>query len=616
MHERFYTKESIRIGPIQKTHEKGRKVDMSTNTKTMRLLLWHAWQYKIYVFGLLCTLPLVLLVHQILPPIIAADILNRLSTGDFVAGRAWESFSRDIIIYALLLLLGGTLMWRFFIFLVWKMEINVQRDIAERMFNHLSTLDMEFHNNSFGGSLVSRTNKLMNSYVRLADTFLFEIYGLLISAVAMGIVLWPLVPRFVIAFYIFAVIYIFIAVRITRRIRVLSSIEAEKQNKVTGYLADMITNVMAVKSFSAQSYENKRFSLATGAVKKASTRLMWSQLHRENIFALSTTTISVLALTLAVFSVVDFGAEIGTVFLVLTYTANMTTRLWDFSQRSLRNINKSLGDAEEATEILYRNAEVTDPQKPQLMPTNGGVIDFVDVQFSHDKNKLFQNFSLSIKQGEKIGLVGHSGSGKTTLTKLLLRFKDIDDGYIKINGVDIRDVTQVDLRRVISYVPQEPLLFHRSLEENIAYGKEHASQNEIIKAAKNAHAHEFIQTLDDGYKTLVGERGVKLSGGQKQRVAIARAMLKDAPVLLLDEATSALDSESEQLIQDALWKLMEDKTAIVIAHRLSTIQKMDRIIVLDSGKIVEDGSHTELIKKKNGQYARLWQHQSGGFLQD
>ncbi len=234
---------------------------------------------------------------------------------------------------------------------------------------------------------------------------------------------------------------------------------------------------------------------------------------------------------------------------------------------------------------------------------------------SDEKKPLFCGFNLAIASGEKVGLVGHSGGGKSSVTRLLLRFMDIQGGQILIDDQDISKITQDDLRGHIAYVPQEPLLFHRSIAENIAYGKPDAKKSEVEQAAKLAHAHEFIKDLPSGYDTLVGERGVKLSGGQRQRVAIARAMLKDAPILVLDEATSALDSESEKLIQDALWKLMEGRTAIVIAHRLSTIQRMDRIVVLEDGEIVEQGSHKELLEK-DGVYARLWAHQSGGFLED
>jgi ATP-binding cassette subfamily B protein len=573
-------------------------------------------RYKLYVAILLVWLPILIIANQVIPPIIASNILDKLSSGDFVHGEVWTSFGSTLLIYAVILFFTNTLGWRLVILLVWKLEIKVTRDIIERIFDHLTKLDMEFHNNSFGGSLVSRSNKLVGSYSRLADTFIFQLYGLIIISISTGVVLWPKAPQFVVVFYTIAVIYILIAIKITKRIRQLSSIEASMQTRVTGYLADMVTNVMAVKSFSADKFENRRFHMATTDNNNASTNLMWAQLNRENIFATVTSTISIAALVLATLSVVVYDAEIGTVFLVLSLASNLTTRLWDFSQGTLRNINKALGDSEEAVEMLYRKPEVTDPTHPKIMPIEKGDIDFSGVGFSHDKIELFSDFNLKIAQGQKIGLIGHSGSGKTTLTKLLLRFKDIDDGSININGVDIRDVKQSDLRRVISYVPQEPLLFHRSLRENIAYGKISATMAEIEQAAKHAHAHEFIKNLDKGYDTLVGERGVKLSGGQKQRVAIARAMLKDAPILILDEATSALDSESETLIQDALWKLMEGKTAIVIAHRLSTIQKMDKIVVLDNGKIKEQGSHSELSHKKDGLYARLWKHQSGGFLQE
>jgi ATP-binding cassette subfamily B protein len=240
------------------------------------------------------------------------------------------------------------------------------------------------------------------------------------------------------------------------------------------------------------------------------------------------------------------------------------------------------------------------------------------VSFAHDNGKgehVFDKFNLTVPAGQRVGLVGHSGSGKTTLTRLLLRFSDIDAGKIAIDGQDIAKVTQRSLREAIAYVPQEPMLFHRSLRENIAYGKPNASEEEIRRAAQQANALQFIESLPEGFDTTVGERGVKLSGGQRQRIAIARAILKNAPILVLDEATSALDSESEKLIQESLAELMKGRTSIVIAHRLSTIAKLDRIVVLDKGRIAEDGTHTELIKQ-GGVYSSLWAHQSGGFIEE
>jgi ATP-binding cassette subfamily B protein len=275
------------------------------------------------------------------------------------------------------------------------------------------------------------------------------------------------------------------------------------------------------------------------------------------------------------------------------------------------------GDAKEMTDILESDTHITNHGN-QPLAVKAGQIKLKNVTFTHDEGEgatLFNDFSMTVHSGEKIGLVGSSGSGKTTLTKLLLRLADIDNGEILIDGQNIANVTQESLREHVAYVPQEPLLFHRTIRENIAYGKPDASDEEIEVAAKKAGALQFIRELKDGFDTLVGERGVKLSGGQRQRIAIARAILKDSPILILDEATSALDSESEKLIQQSLETLMKDRTSIVIAHRLSTIAKLDRIIVLDNGKIIEDGTHKTLLAK-NGMYAKLWKRQSGGFIEE
>lgn len=264
-------------------------------------------------------------------------------------------------------------------------------------------------------------------------------------------------------------------------------------------------------------------------------------------------------------------------------------------------------------------ARIQDPARPKkVKQKRAHSLEFVKVSYQYPEAAKSQyavnNFSLKIKPGEKVGLVGYSGSGKTTITKLLLRFMDVSAGQIMIDDLDIREIAQKDLRSVISYVPQEPLLFHRSIAENIAYSKPDSSKEAVIKTAKLAYVDEFVAELPNGYDTLVGERGVKLSGGQRQRVAIARALLKDSPILILDEATSALDSKSEKYIQDGLRQLMESRTALVIAHRLSTIQRMDRVVVMDKGSVIQSGTHQQLLKDKDGVYAKLWSHQSGGYI--
>ena len=299
----------------------------------------------------------------------------------------------------------------------------------------------------------------------------------------------------------------------------------------------------------------------------------------------------------------------GTAILIQTYVLLILGQVWGIG-RGVQKISKGFSDMKELVDLIETPVEVTDKTKPEKSSISRGVITFDKVTFGYkdDKTTVLKKFSLHIKKGEKVGLVGLSGSGKTTITKLLLRFMDVQQGSITIDGQDIRKLRQEELRRSITYVPQEPLLFHRSIRENISYAKPRAKTKDIEKAARQAYADKFIKNLPDGYKTLVGERGIKLSGGERQRVAIARAILKQAPIIVMDEATSSLDTISEKYIQEATEKLMRNKTAIVIAHRLSTVQRMDRIIVLNKGKIVEEGTHKQLLKKK-GHYYKLYKHQ-------
>jgi ATP-binding cassette subfamily B protein len=302
--------------------------------------------------------------------------------------------------------------------------------------------------------------------------------------------------------------------------------------------------------------------------------------------------------------------NVGEVILIQGYYFLFFTTLWDISKifkRLILNISKT----KEMVQILDQEVEVQDIEGAKKLKVSQGEIVFQDTVFSYpnQKENVFNKFNLTIPAGQTVGLVGTSGAGKTTITKLLLRFSNLNSGKILIDNQDISKITQDSLRSQIGYVPQEPVLFHRSIYENIAYANPQATKEEVLKASKKAHVDEFVKTLEKGYQTMVGERGVKLSGGQKQRVAIARAFLKNAPILVLDEATSALDSISEEFIQDALFKLMKDKTVIVVAHRLSTIQKLNRILVIEEGEIKEDGTHQELLEKDK-LYAGFWKRQS------
>lgn len=566
------------------------------------------------ILGIILTTPFTVLFSRYLPPLILAGILDKLIKHDYTEDLL-TSFGHQVGLYIVVLLLGIGL-WRLIDSFMWRLEQNIQQDIANIVFRHFMSRSVDFHANNFGGSLVSQTNKLLGGYVRLQDSTIYQAYPMFVGIAIACVIIYPRSPLYVFGLLVFCVLYIIVALLLAKRIFGYLAKFSETESKQTGILADAITNVSVIKSFARKNYEEKRFYAATERTKSHLRRFARAHQMQMNSQGFLNRMISSFALIAAIIAVTRYNANIPTIFLIFTYTATIVEGLFEFGNSTLRSYNRALSDASELSTTLTQTPEILDAEQPEALRMSKGAVEFTNVTFTHNgaEDAIFENFSLAIKPGEKIGLVGHSGSGKTTFTRVLQRFSDIDNGDVRIDGQDISSVTQEDLHSVIAYVPQEPLLFHRSIRENIAYGNLEASQAEIKNAAKDAHATEFIDLLPQGYETLVGERGVKLSGGQRQRVAIARAMLKNAPILVLDEATSALDSESEVLIQDALWKLMEGRTAIVIAHRLSTIQKMDRIIVLDNGTIVEEGRHEDLLAK-NGTYAKLWAHQSGGFME-
>ena len=592
------------------------KKHTSTNRKTIALFWEHVMRYKHYSLPLLFFVPVAVVLMSFILPYIMSQVLQRISSGHYQSHNLWGSFGKYIIAYAIGTFMSGVVAWRINIWLIWNLELNVTRDIAERVFTHLMRMSPNFHTNRFAGSLVSQANKLTGAYVRFTDATIFNLYTLAVALLATIVILAPRAPLYVLMLLVFSAIYIVGTMHFAKPVRDANAEEATAQSEQTGNLADAITNVMAIKSFSSLAFEEERYAQSVGKSRRKGLMSMRKTMIRETYSSMVTSSIGISALVIAIIGAGRFNANIATLFLIVSYTGNIGERLWEF-QNVLRQYNRSLGDASDMVEMLQIESEIKDAPKPEKVRIIRGDIRFTNLTFTHAESDqaLFKNLDLHVKAGEKVGLIGRSGSGKTTLTKLLLRFSEADSGSITIDGQDIRAITQDDLRNHIAYVPQEPLLFHRTLAENIAYGRQGAGQQEIEATAKLANAHDFIIGLPKAYDTLVGERGVKLSGGQRQRIAIARAMIKNAPILVLDEATSALDSESEGLIQDALWKLMERRTAIVIAHRLSTIQRMDRIVVLDEGEIVEQGSHKELLAL-NGTYAKLWSHQSGGFIED
>lgn len=587
---------------------------VSTTKTTLRIYWQHTKRYKSALAIIYPSILLAQFAEDMLAPLLISGILSNLATGNRDALALAKIWPILLIISALQL--SSNLMWNMIVRIFWRIQDKIMCDLHLTIFEHLSTMSYRFFSDRFAGSLVNQANKFVSSFERFTDALTFNVYKLFVSLLLTSIILAPKALIVVVAILVIAGIYAPVVWIFRRKQVPFTRKWAAAETKRTGQLADAIGNISVVKSFSNENFEYKRMESSVKEVYERSIETMRVNMKHELLTGALQRSINIAVLILSVILAVNGTIAVGVIYLALTYSTNILGRLWDLNV-TFRQFTRVFGDTSDMAKILLIPPEIKDPKSPETAKIVRGSISFENITFIYDKGKdaLFDDVSLYIKAGEKIGLVGLSGSGKTTLTRLLLRFSDINGGKILIDGQDITKITQNDLRAHIAYVPQEPLLFHRSLSENIAYGAINASQQEVEGAAKLANAHEFIEQLPKGYETLVGERGVKLSGGQRQRVAIARAILKNSRILVLDEATSALDSESEQLIQKAMWTLMEGRTAIVIAHRLSTIQKMDRIIVLDKGCIIEEGSHKELLAN-GGIYASLWDHQSGGFIED
>jgi ATP-binding cassette subfamily B protein len=481
--------------------------------------------------------------------------------------------------------------------------------------DELLAKDAAFFHDNFAGSLTKRVLSFASRFEDFTDNVVFNIVGSLVPLGFASVVLWRYDPLLVAGLIGLIVITgAGIAPLIRRRQKLVDQRE-EAIARVSGHVADSLANMDTIRAFAAEERERAEHRSRIADQRRRSV-LSWDygNLRIDALVAPMSVLTNGLGLLLAV---ALGGGRLGieAIVVAFTYYSNATRIMFEFNQ-IYRQLESSLTEAAQFTELLLTPPTVVDPIAPEPLRPEGSGIRFERVTFAHAGGlPLFTSLDLTVPSGAKLGLVGRSGGGKSTLTRLLLRMTDIQDGRILIGGQDITRLRQSDLRSLIAYVPQEPAMFHRTLRDNIAFARPEATDAEVREAARAAHVTEFASTLPDGFDTMVGERGVKLSGGQRQRVALARAILRDAPILLLDEATSALDSESETLVQHALWRLMEGRTALVVAHRLSTVARMDQLIVLDRGQITEKGTHQELLRL-GGTYARLWQHQSGGFLDE
>lgn len=583
----------------------------ATNIDVLRVFYNHVKKYKFAVFAAMVS-SLAVNVFALLAPWLYKVMFDLLTA----PGPSLPEKTEAALPYLLAVIASKAAVqtcWRGVDYSLIYLESHVMADIANTSFAYLERHSYQFFSNSFTGSLVRKVNRLTRAFEDLTDRFTFGLMPLVVLTFgALGIITWrqPVIGLIMLAWVL---VFVGINLLLFKKVQKYNILRAEKDSEVTGVLSDSLGNNVNVKQFARYGHEEARYAHVLDE-----WRVLMSKGWRMNIVPMILGAISFLIVEFSVMyaALHYYGLgllTIGDFVLFQTYILNLINGLWNM-QSLMKSVFQSFSDGREMVEILLEPHEVQDAKRAKRLAVTKGAIEFSDVRFSYNQTRtVFKDFSLKIKPGEHVAFVGPSGSGKSTVVKLLLRFYDLDKGKILIDGQKIAAVTQDSLRENVALVPQDPALFHRSLLDNIRYGKLDATDEEVFEAAKKANCHDFIVSLSSGYDTFVGERGIKLSGGERQRVAIARAILKNAPILVLDEATSSLDSESEALIQDALKTLMKGKTTIVIAHRLSTIMQMDRIVVMQDGKIIDQGTHQELLKRQ-GMYKKLWEIQAGGFL--
>ena len=485
--------------------------------------------------------------------------------------------------------------------------LDAARDARLEIFKHVQDLDFSFHSNKSTGSMISAFKRGDGAFFDLFHTIHFNIIGVIVTTVIM-LIFFGQINLWLVVFMTIALILTFFSTKILIKNNVEKrNIFNDEEDNVSGIVTDNMINYETVKLFAKEKWESTRLANAF----RPWTKALWGYANSFRLIdiiigLLINSSIFFIMFLLLKFSV--FGKlGVGDFVLIISFIGMFFPKIWNLVW-STRNIAKNYADLEKYFGLLNEKIEVLDPEKPVKIGHVYGEIDFKNVCFAY-KNRVknaIKDLSLKVEQGQSVALVGRSGSGKTTLVKLLMRFFDIQNGEITIDGINIKDFTKDTLRGFIGMVPQEPILFNNTVAYNIGYGKDRASLKEIREAAKIANIDDFIQSLPKKYETEVGERGVKLSGGQKQRLAIARMILSDPDIVVFDEATSQLDSESEKLIQDAFWKARAGKTTIIVAHRLSTIMRADKIVVMENGRIKEIGNHKGLLAKKGSLYSHFW----------
>ncbi len=584
-----------------------KKIRMSLTAFMIHFIFKQKWAFLV-----LLPAPLALVIEaNVLPYAVKLMIDNIISyTGD-----RQEVFA--VLKYPITLFLGGwVIMVTVFRIQEWVYNTAIpkfQANVRTYMFDYIKGHSHRYFANNFAGSLANRVSDMTRGTSDLLEYIRWRVIGPSAILIVTIIMTWRVSWVFSLIIFLWFIVNMVMGWLYSIRINCFSEIHSEDRTTLSGKIVDVFTNITNMKLFARDRYEEDYIGKFQEVERKSNVKTQ-VEIWKTRLLMEPTTLTMFIVLMWFLIKGWQEGYVTPGDFVFIVYAAlSVLWNVW-LLLTELPMFFSNMGVCNQALSVIKPEHEIKDKEGAKELKVTKGEIVFDGVNFHyHQGRNIFKDKNIEIKAGQKVGLVGFSGSGKSTFVNLILRFYDIDSGRILIDGQNIAEVTQHSLRNNISMIPQDTSLFHRTLMENIRYGRPDATDDEVIAASKKAHCHEFIKEIKEGYDALVGERGVKLSGGQRQRIAIARAILKNAPILILDEATSSLDSVTEKYIQESLTELMKGKTTIVVAHRLSTLSGMDRIIVFNEGQIIEDGTHGELLKSK-GHYAKLWDMQAGGFL--
>lgn len=566
--------------------------------------------YKLYLSVMAFVAIVWAITHTLLPYILKIIIDKAIGFG----GAKLSVFTviQPFIFLYIMIWIGLCLCMRLLDWVHMKLFPSLRQDVMAKMFAYLTQHSHHYFQNNFAGSLINKIVDMQDgiiAIVTLLDDAYAQVLGLLIAVITLLIIH----PIFAFILAAWVATFLVITFLFLKPIQDLSHVFAEARSSLVGKMVDSVSNIVNIRLFARHHYENTYIN-ATIADTVQKDRNMLAKIIKMRI-CWDISIIALLGVNLLVLGKMYSQnlVTVGDFSFIISLSISILWNLWFIADQFV-SFSEQVGKCRQALSIINATHDIVDVNDAKPLVAHQGEIQFNDVSFHYaDGARLFKEKNILIHSGEKVGLVGFSGSGKSSFVNLILRLFEVESGQIIIDHQNINDVTQESLRKNIALIPQDISLFHRTLMENIRYGRLDASDEEVIAASKKAHCHEFISQLNEGYESTVGERGIKLSGGQRQRIAIARAVLKNAPILILDEATSALDSVTEKYIQDALHRLMKGKTTLVIAHRLSTLSEMHRILVFDNGQIIEDGTHDTLIQRK-GHYATMWHMQADGFL--